>query len=237
MSINIEYDMAGSNGNQPAINPEGKTTLTIVAILFFAINLPLFIIHAIFGWWSYAALAVTLFLVFFFLHFFRNPIRRFPSDDREKVVVSPADGTIVAIEEVDETDYFNDRRLMVSIFMSVWSVHANWVPVNGTVTKVEHQNGSFHAAFKPKASTENERSLVVIRTPEGKEVMLRQIAGALARRVVTYCKTGQEAQIDNHLGFIKFGSRVDIYLPVDTLVCVKMNQKVTADISILAKLS
>jgi phosphatidylserine decarboxylase len=116
-------------------------------------------------------------------------------------------------------------------------VHANWFPVNGTVTKVEHQDGNFYAAFKPKASTENERSLVVIRTTEGKEIMLRQIAGALARRVVTYCKPGDEAQINKHMGFIKFGSRVDVYLPVDTLICVKVNQKVTADISILAKLS
>lgn len=230
-------DMAESNGKHSRINPEGKTTLTIVAILFFAINLPLFLITSIYGWWSYVALGITLLFVWFFLHFFRNPVRHFPSDDHEKVVVAPADGTIVAIEEVDETDYFQDRRIVVSIFMSVYSVHANWFPVNGTVTKVEHQDGSFHAAFKPKASTENERSLVVIKTPEGKEIMLRQIAGALARRVVTYCKPGDESRIDSHMGFIKFGSRVDVYLPVDTLICVKVNQKVTADITILAKLS
>ena len=233
----IHSIMSENNGKHTTINPEGKTTLTIVAILFFAINLPLFLIHSICGWWSYVALGITLLFVWFFLHFFRNPVRRFPSDDQEKVVVSPADGTIVAIEEIDETDYFQDRRIVVSIFMSVYSVHANWFPVNGTVTKVEHQDGNFHAAFKPKASTENERSLVVIKTHEGKEIMLRQIAGALARRVVTYCKPGDESRIDRHMGFIKFGSRVDIYLPVDTLVCVKVNQKVTADISILAKLS
>ena len=229
--------MTENNGKHPSINPEGKTTLTIVAILFFAVNLPLFLIPDISGWWSYATLGITLLFVCFFLNFFRNPARRFPSDDQEQVVVSPADGTIVSIEEVDETDYFKDRRIVVSIFMSVWSVHANWFPVNGTVTKVEHQDGNFHAAFKPKASTENERSLVVIKTPEGKEIMLRQIAGALARRVITYCKPGDESRIDSHMGFIKFGSRVDVYLPVDTLICVKVNQKVTADISILAKLS
>ena len=229
--------MSCNNGKQPTINPEGKTTLTIVAILFFVINLPLFLIPPIVGWWSYAALGVTLLFVWFFLNFFRNPVRKFPSDDQENVVVAPADGTIVAIEEVDETDYFNDRRIVVSIFMSIYSVHANWFPVNGTVTKADHQDGSFHAAFKPKASTENERSLVVIKTPEGKEIMLRQIAGALARRVITYCKPGDEAKIDRHMGFIKFGSRVDVYLPVDTLICVKPNQKVTADITILAKLS
>ena len=227
--------MAENNGKHIKINPEGKTTLAIVGILFFAINLPLFLFA--YGLWFYVSLAITLLFVCFFLNFFRNPVRHFPSDDQEKVVVTPADGTVVAIEEVDETDYFNDRRIVVSIFMSIYSVHANWFPVNGTVTKVEHQDGNFYAAFKPKASTENERSMVVIKTPDGKEVMLRQIAGALARRVVTYCKPGDESRIDRHMGFIKFGSRVDVYLPIDSLVCVKVNQKVTADITILAKLS
>lgn len=228
--------MAQNNGKRPKINPEGKQTLVTVALIFLCINLPLFLTPA-FGWWSYLVLAISLFFVWFFLHFFRNPLRVFPSEDTQGVVVSPADGTIVAIEEVDETDYFHDRRIVVSIFMSVFSVHANWFPVNGTVTKVEHQDGSFHAAFKPKASTENERSLVVIKTDDGKEIMLRQIAGALARRVVTYCKPGDKSIINSHLGFIKFGSRVDVYLPVDSLVCVKLDQKVTADITVLAKLS
>jgi phosphatidylserine decarboxylase len=228
--------MAQNNGKRPIINPEGKQTLTLVAVILLCINLPLFLTPA-FGWWSYVVLGISIFFGWFFLHFFRNPLRKFPSDDTDNVVVSPADGTVVAIEEVDETDYFQDRRIVVSIFMSVFSVHANWFPVNGTVTKVEHQDGSFHAAYKPKASTDNERSLVVIKTDKGQEVMLRQIAGALARRVVTYCKPGDKSRINDHLGFIKFGSRVDIYLPVDSLVCVKLNQKVTADITVLAKLS
>ena len=233
----MSIEMAQNNGKQPKINPEGKTTLTIVAILFFVINLPLFLIPSIYGWWSFAALGITLLLVCFFLNFFRNPVRRFPSEDTEKVVVSPADGTIVAIEEVDEVDHFNDRRIVVSIFMSIYSVHANWFPANGTVIRSEHQDGNFHAAFKAKASTENERSLVVIKTTDDKEIMVRQIAGALARRVVTYCKPGDESRIDTHMGFIKFGSRVDVYLPVDSLVCVKLNQKVKGDLTVLAKLS
>ncbi len=228
--------MAQDNGKRPLINPEGKQTLTLVALILLCINLPLFFTAA-YGWWSYVVLGISLFFGWFFVHFFRTPLRTFPSQDTEGVVVSPADGTIVAIEEVDETDYFQDRRIVVSIFMSVFSVHANWFPVNGTVTKVEHQDGNFYAAFKPKASTENERSLVVIKTDDGKEIMLRQIAGALARRVVTYCKPGDRSCLDEHLGFIKFGSRVDVYLPVDSLVCVKLNQKVTADITVLAKLS
>ncbi len=228
--------MAANNGKRTKINPEGKQTLILVALILLCVNLPLFFTPA-YGWWSYVVLGISLFFAWFFLYFFRNPVRRFPSDDLEGVVVTPADGTIVAIEEVDETDYFQDRRIVVSIFMSVFSVHANWFPANGTVTKVEHQDGNFYAAFKPKASTENERSLVVIKTDDGKEIMLRQIAGALARRVVTYCKPGDKSRINEHLGFIKFGSRVDIFLPVDSLICVKLNQKVKADITVLAKLS
>lgn len=217
------------------INPEGHITLALVGAVLGIINILLFVTSA-YGWWSYVVLALSVALMVFLGYFFRNPVRIFPSEDRTNVVVSPADGTIVAIEETDESDYFNDRRIVVSIFMSVFSVHANWFPVNGTVTKVEHQDGTFHAAYKAKASTENERSMVIISTPEGKEVMVRQIAGALARRVVTYTKPGDESQIDKHMGFIKFGSRVDIYLPVDTMVCVKMHQKVTANNTILAKL-
>lgn len=228
--------MAENNGKRTTINSEGKATLILASALFLGVNIPLFLTSA-YGWWSYIVLIVTLFFLCFFFYFFRNPNRRFPSEDTQDVVVCPADGTVVAIEEVDEPDHFQDRRIVISVFMSVFSVHANWYPVNGKVMKVEHHDGSFHAAFKAKASTENERSLVVIETPEGKQVMVRQIAGALARRVVTYAKPGDESRIDGHMGFIKFGSRVDVYLPVGSLVCVKLNQKVTADNTILAKLS
>ena len=117
---------------------------------------------------------------------------------------------------------FHDRRIMVSIFMSILNVHANWYPVDGVVKKVSHENGKFMKAWLPKASTENERSMVVIETPEGVEVMARQIAGAMARRIVTYAEPGEECYIDEHLGFIKFGSRVDVYLPLGTEVLVKM---------------
>ena len=141
--------MAANNGKRTKINPEGKQTLILVALILLCVNLPLFLTPA-YGWWSYVVLGISLFFAWFFLFFFRNPVRRFPSDDVQDVVVTPADGTVVAIEEVDETDYFQDRRIVVSIFMSVFSVHANWFPVNGTVTKVEHQDGNFYAAFKPR---------------------------------------------------------------------------------------
>ena len=170
------------------------------------------------------------------LNFFRCPIRFLDIEDTTKVVVAPADGRVVVVEEVDEDEYFHDRRLMISIFMSLFNVHANWFPVDGKVTMVKHFDGNFHKAWLPKASEENEHADVLIETPEGITVLCRQIAGAVARRIVTYAKEGEACDIDDHLGFIKFGSRVDVYLPVDTEVCVKMGQSTTGDQTIIAKL-
>ena len=155
-----------------------------------------------------ALVSVVVYLLM--VNFFRCPIRLF-GQDTERIVVAPADGKIVVIEEVDEHEYFHDRRIMVSIFMSILNV-------------------------LPKASTENERSMVVIETPEGVEVMARQIAGAMARRIVTYAEPGEECYIDEHLGFIKFGSRVDVYLPLGTEICVSMGQLTTGNQTVIAKL-
>ena len=152
------------------------------------------------------------------------------------LVVAPADGKIVVIEEVDENEYFHDRRLMVSIFMSLTNVHANWIPVDGTVRLVEHHDGNFHKAWLPKASIENERSTIVIETPDGVFIMARQIAGAMARRIVTYAREDEDCYIDEHMGFIKFGSRVDLFLPVGTKVNVKLGQKTVGNETIIAKL-
>ena len=149
---------------------------------------------------------------------------------------SPADGKIVVIEEVDENTYFHDRRIMVSIFMSLFNVHANWFPVDGKVKMVEHKDGNFHKAWLPKASEENEHADVVITTPEGVDILCRQIAGAMARRIVTYAKPDEDCYIDEHLGFIKLGSRVDVFLPLGTEICVKMGQLTTGDQTVLAKL-
>lgn len=183
-----------------------------------------------------ASVIVTSLLVFgLMVNFFRCPVRIFGSDPAG-VVVAPADGRVVVIEEVDEGEYFHDRRMMVSIFMSILNVHANWYPVEGTVKKVEHKNGRYMAAWLPKASTDNERSMIVIETPEGVEIMARQVAGALARRIVTYAREGDDCYIDEHMGFIKFGSRVDIYLPLGTEVCVKMGQPTVGNQTIIAKL-
>ena len=178
-------------------------------------------------------LSITLYLVV--VNFFRCPIRLFEGDT-EGIVVAPCDGKVVVVEEVEENEYFHDRRLMVSIFMSIFNVHANWVPVDGVVKKVEHHDGRYMAAWLPKASTDNERSTVVIETPEGIDILTRQVAGAVARRVVTYTAVEEDCFIDEHLGFIKFGSRVDVYLPLGTEVLVKVGQKATGNQTIIAKL-
>ena len=149
------------------------------------------------------AFSVSLYLLM--VNFFRSPKRHYEGDV-ENLVIAPADGRIVVTEKVFEPDHFKDERMMVSIFMSPMNVHANWYPVEGTVMRVEHQSGCFHKAWLPKASTENERSLVVIKSLNGTEILVRQIAGAMARRIVTYAQVGEECFIDEHMGFIKFGS-------------------------------
>lgn len=216
------------------IHREGTHTLIGSLLLLLVVNSALY-----FGLNNkvpfYIVGAISLIVYGILVNFFRCPIRLF-GQDTEKVVVAPADGKIVVIEEVEENEYFHGRRLMISIFMSLVNVHANWYPVDGTIKKVGHQNGKFMKAWLPKASTDNERSMVVIETPEGIEVMARQIAGAMARRIVTYAEPGEECYIDEHMGFIKFGSRVDVYLPLGTEVLVKLGQLTTGNQTVIAKL-
>ena len=216
------------------IHHEGTTLLCSSFIILLLINSALY--------WGfeckipfYLVAIVSVVVYGLMVNFFRCPIRLYDGET-EKIVIAQADGKSVVREEVDENEYFHDRRLMISIFMSVLNVHANWYPVDGVVKKVDHHNGKFMKAWLPKASTENERSMVVIETPEGVEVMARQIAGALARRIVTYAEVGEDCYIDEHMGFIKFGSRVDVYLPIGTEVCVEMDQLTTGNQTVLAKL-
>lgn len=170
------------------------------------------------------------------LNFYQCPIRYLNVEDTNKIVVAPADGKIVVIEEVEENQYFHDKRIMVSIFMSLFNVHANWFPVDGKVKFVHHKDGNFHKAWLPKASEENERADIMITTEDGTDILCRQIAGAMARRIVTYAQEGEDCYIDEHLGFIKLGSRVDVFLPLGTEFCVKMGQKTVGDQTIIAKL-
>ena len=207
---------------KPRLHSEGRNTLWASGLALLVINgLLYYFLHGITLWPFYFVLVVTLSVYLVVVNFFRCPIRIF-NGNTEKAVVAPADGKVVVIEEVEENEYFHDRRIMVSVFMSVTNVHANWFPVDGVVKMVEHHNGNFHKAWLPKASTENERSTVVIATPAGKEILVRQVAGAVARRIVTYAHAGEDCFIDEHLGFIKFGSRVDVYLPLDTEILVKL---------------
>jgi phosphatidylserine decarboxylase len=216
------------------IHREGTNELLLSALVIIAITLGL---HYLFGniW---AVLPFTLILTaawLMALNFYRCPIRYF-NGDTDKLVVAPADGKIVVVEEAEENDYFHDKRLMISIFMSPLNVHANWFPVDGKVKFVKHFNGNYHKAWLPKASEENEHADIMIETPDGQEVLVRQIAGALARRIVTYAKEGEECYIDEHLGFIKLGSRVDVFLPLTSKACVTMDQPTTGDQTVIAKL-
>ncbi|MBQ8050575.1 MAG: phosphatidylserine decarboxylase family protein [Bacteroidaceae bacterium] len=217
------------------IHSEGTHILTVSAVVLVLICLS---IHLFCDSKPLFIVAVTLSALFYLLvaNFYRCPIRNFESDTTG-IVIAPADGHIVVIEEVEETEYFHDRRLQVSIFMSPFNVHANWIPVDGRVKMVRHYDGNHLAAWLPKSSIENERSTIVIETPQGQEILTRQIAGAMARRVVTYLEEGEEYEIDEHMGFIKLGSRVDLFLPLGAEVCVRLGQKTTGNETIIAKLS
>lgn len=216
------------------IHSEGINILIVVMLIMIVINLS--------AWMFIRPAAIpttfTVISVIFYLlivNFFRSPKRAFHGD-RHNVVVSSVDGTVVALEEVFEPEVLRRRVRMLSVFMSVFNVHANWFPVDGEVLMVRHHNGRFMSAYLPKASIENERSTVLIRATNGQEVLMRQIAGAVARRIVTYAEPGDIADIKDHMGFIKFGSRVDIYLPLDAEVFVKIGDKTTGGVSVVARL-
>lgn len=216
------------------IHREGTNTLSfsLIGLVLGAMVLWCFVDSKV-PFWSFVVVFGVIWTIV--LNFYRCPIRYY-NGEPEKIVVAPADGKIVVIEEVEENEYFHDKRLMISIFMSLFNVHANWFPVEGKVKFVHHQDGNYHKAWLPKASEENEHADVMITTPEGVDVLCRQIAGAMARRIVTYAKDGEECYIDEHLGFIKLGSRVDVFLPLGTEVCVEMGQATTGDQTVIAKL-
>ena len=217
------------------IHSEGRGILITSFVIFALINAPLWYFFPQNIITNSVVSAFSLVLYMLMVNFFRSPKRIFPGDV-ENVVVAPADGKVVVIEKVFEPDHFKDERIQVSIFMSPMNVHANWYPVDGKIIRSEHQKGKFHKAWLPKASTENERSLVVIKMEDGREILVRQIAGAMARRIVTYASAGEECFIDQHMGFIKFGSRVDLYLPLDADIKVVLDQKTVGNETIIANL-
>ncbi len=224
------------------IHREGTSELCYSAVILLIINLALwFLLGLLFGTFTRHivmpfVLGLSAFIWLCILNFYRCPIRYF-NGDTEGLVVAPADGKIVVVEEAEENEYFHDKRLMISIFMSPLNVHANWFPVDGKVKFVHHQNGNYHKAWLPKASEENEHADVMITASNGEDILVRQIAGAMARRIVTYAKEGEECYIDEHMGFIKLGSRVDVYLPLTARACVTMGQPTTGDQTVIAKLT
>lgn len=216
------------------IHHEGTEILITVFVIIAILLLPLWL------WVSpkVIAIAATVVLGILYLllvNFFRSPRRKFAGNPKN-VVVSSADGKVVACEEVFEDEYLHCQCIQVSVFMSILNVHANWFPVDGEVIYTKHHKGRFMAAYLPKSSTENERSTVVIRTPHNQLVLMRQIAGAMARRIVTYAHPGVEASIEDHMGFIKFGSRVDLFLPLGTEIYVKIGDRVIGGVSEIARL-
>ncbi|MDR2064298.1 MAG: phosphatidylserine decarboxylase family protein [Prevotellaceae bacterium] len=184
----------------------------------------------------YVLATITFVLLLFFTWFFRKPERKHITD--ENVIFSPADGRVVICEEVEEDEYLKERRLQISIFMSLWNVHANSFPVGGKIEYCKHHPGKHFIAWYPKASHENERTTTVVNTTKGK-IVFRQIAGVIARRIVCYAEKMTEKEIvqNQKLGFIKFGSRVDIFIPLDAKVEVKVGQKVKSTQTVLARLS
>lgn len=215
------------------IHHEGTSILILLPIVLAALNAPVwlfmppYLLPAIFS-----TISVVVYL--FVFNFFRCP-RRDYRGERKDMVVSSVDGHVVAIEKVTEPEYLKSECIMVSVFMSPLNVHANWYPVDGEVEYVRHHRGRFLSAYLPKASTDNERSTIGI-LAWGHRITVRQIAGAMARRIVTYARRGHKANIDNHLGFIKFGSRVDIYLPLGSEILVEMKQIVKGGVTPLARL-
>ncbi|MGE0076771.1 MAG: phosphatidylserine decarboxylase family protein [Bacteroidales bacterium] len=212
------------------IHKEGYTILLVSFFVLLALNFISYVFShsACF----FVILPASFLLMLFLLRFFRVPSRVIPNE--ESTVFSPADGTVVAIEEVQEDEFLKTRCIQVSVFMSVWNVHINWFPIKGIIKYFKYHPGEYLVAWHPKSSTHNERTTVVIERNDGVAILLRQIAGAVARRIVCYAEEGKSVEQCSEMGFIKFGSRVDIFLPLDANVQVKLNEKVTGNKSIIA---
>lgn len=214
------------------IHREGYKTIAITALLFGLFNLISFtFLSASMPWLAMVLFAVTLFLFLFIISFFRIPNRVFTINDNQ--IICPADGKVVVIEEVTEVEYFKDKRIQVSIFMSPANVHVNRNPMSGEVIYNQYHKGKYLVAWHPKSSTENERWSVVTRNSHG-EILYKQIAGALAKRICNYTTVGQQVKQGDEYGFIKFGSRVDVLLPLNAKVQVGLNQVVKGGVTVLA---
>lgn len=217
------------------IHKEGYKTILIAFLFVAAVILAFNDILVDQTWFHFGLYLLCLWFFIMIVRFFRSPKRTFTGSD--KVIMCPADGKIVVIERTIEPEYFKDERIQVSIFMSAYNVHVNWFPVGGEIVYYYYHPGKHMVAFNPKASLENERATTVIQTDDHKKILVRQIAGAMARRIKCYPKVGEPVIQGDELGFIKFGSRVDLLLPVDTKLEIKLNQKVTGKKTIIGYLA
>jgi phosphatidylserine decarboxylase len=218
------------------LHREGFSILLISLFISIAIGITNYLLFSVECLWLFISIeALNLVILVLIVQFFRIPKRHkhYESDQ----IVCPADGEVVVIEETLETEYFNDKRIQISIFMSPLNVHANYYPVNGTVCYQKYHPGKFLVAWHPKSSTENERTSMVIKTADGSEILVRQIAGAMARRICYYNEIGSVAKQGEEFGFIKFGSRIDVFLPLNTSLSIEIGEKVQGKLSILGKLN
>jgi len=216
------------------IHKEGYTSIIIVLIFVSIINTLTFLYSDI-KLFNYTLLFISIVFFSLIVRFFRKPVREIEKFD-DKLIYAPADGTVVVIEETEEAEYFKDKRIQISIFMSPYNVHINWIPLSGIIKYFKYHPGKNLIAHKPKSSTDNERTTVVVENKSGVIYLMRQIAGAVARRIVYYAKEGVEFKQGEELGFIKFGSRVDLFLPLDTEILVKIDDKTVGNKTLVARL-
>jgi len=215
------------------LHKEGTPSIAITLTLVIAMNAAAFYFTPELMWLRIAVAVLSLALTYLILQFFRVPARQQTLDER--LIIAPCDGKVVVIEQTVESEYFRDKRLQVSIFMSPLNVHVNWYPVSGKINYLRYHEGKYLVAWHPKASSENERTTMVIGKENRFEVLVRQIAGALARRIVYYPHQGDMIRQGSELGFIKFGSRVDLFLPLNTKLNVQLGQKTVGGVTVLGE--
>lgn len=216
------------------IHREGRTLLFVLLIVLFVLNWGVYYLFPQNGLAQNSVILISVIFYLLILQFFRNPVFSITKDD--KTVIAPADGKVVVIEEAEETEYLKGKRKQISIFMSPVNVHVNRMPVGGTISYYRYHAGKYLVAWHPKSSTENERTTVAVKMKNGAEVLFRQIAGALARRIKCYVKEGQVLEQGDEFGFIKFGSRVDIFLPLDAKIKVKIGDVTKGGRTVIAEL-
>lgn len=217
------------------IHKEGRPVIVLVLLLLIVITVILNLILPVQTPVHYLLYLSALIFYFFVVRFFRDPIRPVQPDNNK--IISGADGKVVVIEDMVETEYFNKKMKQVSVFMSPTNVHVNWAPIGGTISYFRHIQGSYFIASKPKSSNENERTSIVIKKEDGQEFMFRQIAGTVARRIICYAKENKKVEQGDELGIIKFGSRFDFFLPADAKIMVNIGDKVTGCETVIAEIN